>query len=63
MGHYFSGLLDGSDLVAMLLGWCVGDGLFGGVWFDRLGEVGWLVAVTFSGDIGLGLVGFVDGGM
>ncbi len=48
MGPCFRGLLDGSYLVAMLSGWCVGDGLFGVVWFDRLGEFGWLVAVTFA---------------
>ena len=37
----FGGLMDGSALLAMLLGWCVGGGLFGVVWFGRLGEVGW----------------------
>jgi hypothetical protein len=63
MGSCFSGLLDGSDLLAMLLEWCVGDGLFVVVWLARLGEVGLLVATTFSSGVGLVLVSFVDGRM
>ncbi len=47
----------------MLLEWRLGDGSFGVVWLDWLGEVGWLVVVTFSSGVGLGLVGFVDGRM
>jgi len=60
MGPCFSGLLDASDLVAMLLGWCLGNGSFGVVWLDRLGKVGWMVVGRFSSGVGLELVGFVD---
>ena len=56
MGPCFSGLLDGGALLAMLSGWCVGDSLVVVVWLARLGEVGWLVAITFSSGVGLGLV-------
>ncbi len=63
MGPCLSGLLDGSGLVVILSGWCVGVGVLGVVWFNRVKGVGLLVVMTLSGVVGVGLVGFVDGRM
>jgi len=59
----FGGLLDKSALLAMLLGWYVGGGLFGGVWLGRLEEVGCLVSMALSRGVDLCMVGVMDGRM